>query len=64
MLILGVWGKSGEVPCDVGGTTALTLLVGVLGGRLEMREDRIQWVVNPATAVGEVFFAAVLIRNL
>ena len=27
-------------------------------------KTRIQWVVNPVSAVGEVFFAAVLIRNL
>lgn len=37
-LILGVRGRSGETSCDVGATTALTLLVGVLGGRLEMGE--------------------------
>ena len=44
-MILGVWGRSGEVPCDVGGTTALTLLVGVLGGRLEVRVSAVKLAV-------------------
>ena len=35
--------RSGETSCDGGVTTVLTLLVGVLGGRLEMGEKAIKY---------------------
>ena len=38
--------RSGETSCDVGVTTVLTLLVGVLGGRLEMGEKAIKHIVS------------------